>query len=133
MTPDFNAVRDVLLVYLDGIYNSDTQKLREALHPEARYVCAVEDDLINYSMEEYFPIVDKRPSPAGKGQARADRIESIRFAGPKTAFACLYCVVGEKHFTDFLTLIKTDGAWRIISKIFHYDLVSQSTAPESSA
>ncbi|MEQ9200292.1 MAG: nuclear transport factor 2 family protein [Rhodospirillales bacterium] len=32
------------------------------------------------------------------------------------------CSIGDRYFTDFLSLIKTDGEWRIISKVFHYDL-----------
>ena len=73
-------------------------------------------------MAEYFPIVDKRPSPASRGEARNDRIVSIEFGGPVTAFARVECSIGAKFFTDFLTLIRSDDEWRIISKVFHYDL-----------
>ncbi len=124
MTQDFEPVVLVLKTYFDGLYHSDTDRLRKVLHPQARYVCATDADLVNLSMDEYFPIVDKRPSPARAGQVRADVIESIDFAGPRTAFARVRCVVGERHFTDFLTLILTGGGWRIISKVFHYDRVA---------
>ncbi|MBA8905093.1 hypothetical protein HNQ95_000861 [Aminobacter ciceronei] len=49
---------------------------------------------------------------------------SIEFAGPVTAFAKLNCAIGRKHFTDFLTLVKLDGRWQIMSKVFHFDLQS---------
>ncbi len=130
MTSQFDAVVDVLQVYLDGLYHSDTRKLREAFHPCARYVCATSDALINLSMEEYFPIVDQRPSPASSNQPRVDEIVSIEFAGPKTASVTLRCVVGERHFTDFLTLIRVDGRWQIISKVFHYEVVEKSSDRE---
>ncbi len=133
MTTQFDAVVDVLQIYLDGLYHSDTQLLRNALHPGARYVCATADTLIDLSMEEYFPIVDERPSPAGNNQRRADEIVSIEFAGPKTAAATLRCVVGERHFTDFLTLVLVDGRWQVISKVFHYDVVEQAVDHEHSS
>jgi len=125
MTNQFSAIVDLLQVYLDGLYYSDTSKLRQALHPQARYVCATEDDLVNFSMEEYLPIVDKRPAPASRGEARHDRIVSIEFAGPKTAVARVTCTIGPKHFTDLLTLILVERKWQIISKVFHFDLLNQ--------
>lgn len=32
------------------------------------------------------------------------------------------CSIKPKHFNDLLTLIKVDGHWQIISKVFHYEL-----------
>ena len=125
MTNHFSAIVDLLQTYLDGLYYSDTSKLRQVLHPQARYICATEDDIVNLSMEEYFPIVDKRPAPASRGEARHDRIVSIEFAGPKTAVARVNCAIGPKHFTDLLTLILVEEKWQIISKVFHFDLLNQ--------
>ena len=73
-------------------------------------------------MDEYFPVVDKRPSPASRGEARTDRILSIEFAGPVTAIAKVNCSIAPRHFTDLLSLIYLDGRWQIIAKVFHYDL-----------
>jgi Putative lumazine-binding len=124
---DYTAVTAVLQTYFDGLYHSDTARLREAFHPQARYVSATEaetkdGELLHLSLEQYFPIVDARPAPADRGEARADRIVSIEFAGPVTAFARVECAIGPKFFTDLLTLVKVDGKWRIIAKVFHFDL-----------
>jgi len=123
MTSPHAEIVDVLRLYLDGLHYSDTTRLRRAFHPKAAYVCAVEEPLVHLSMDQYFPIVDKRPSPASRGEPRRDKIVSIELAGPVTAFARLECAIGPKHFIDLLTLIHVEGRWRIISKVFHYDLV----------
>jgi hypothetical protein len=115
-------VADVLSLYFDGLYHSDTTRLRRVFHPRAQYVCATEGTLAHLTMEEYFPIVDQRPSPASRGEERSDDIVSIEFAGPVTAFARVHCAVGPKCFTDLLTLIRIDGHWQIISKVFHFDV-----------
>ncbi len=115
-------VVETLSVYFDGLYHSDTKRLRQVFHPRAHYVCASEGTLTYRTMEEYFPIVDRRPSPASLGEARADSIGSIEFAGPVTALARVNCAIGAKYFTDFLTLIHVDGRWQIISKVFHFDI-----------
>lgn len=123
MTPDFDGVTKMLNDYFDGLYHSDTNILGRVFHPQARYVTATGDELIDLGMDEYLPIVAKREPPAARGEARQDRIQSIEFAGQKTAFARVNCAIGERFFTDFLTLIRTDEGWRIITKVFHYDIV----------
>jgi 4-oxalocrotonate tautomerase len=122
MSTQYEAVAKVLQTYFDGLYHSDTKRLGQVFHPKARYVCATEDKLVDLGMGEYFPVVDKRPSPASRSEPRADRIVSIEFAGPKTAFARVNCAIGPKRFTDLLSLILQDGRWQIISKNFHFDL-----------
>lgn len=117
----YAEVVSLLTDYFDGLYHSDTDTLSQVFHPEARYVCATETPLVHLGMADYFAIVDRRPAPASRGEARRDRIVSIEFAGPSTAFARVNCAIGERYFTDFLTLIRINGTWRIIAKVFHYD------------
>ena len=118
----FAAVAGVLGTYLDGLHHSDTARLRAVFHPAARYVTATDGTLLSLSMDEYLPVVDARPSPASKGEERRDRIVSIELAGPVTAFARVECRIAPRSFTDLLTLVDVDGGWRIVSKVFHYDL-----------
>lgn len=118
------AIEKVLQLYFDGLYHSDTARLGRVFHPKALYACATEGTLLHLGMQDYFPIVDKRPSPASRGEPRRDRIVSIEFAGPVTAFARVECAIGPKFFTDLLTLVHLDGRWQIIAKVFHFDLQS---------
>lgn len=125
MSSEYAAIIGQLQTYFDGLYHSDTGRLAKAFHPSARYVCATNDDLIDLGMDEYFPIVDARESPASRNEDRRDRVISIELAGPKTAFARVECAIANRHFIDLLTLIKADGTWRIIAKVFHYELVQE--------
>jgi hypothetical protein len=120
--PEFEAVAAVLQDYFDGLYHSDTQRLRRVFHPRALYACATDGTLLALCMDDYFPIVDQRASPASRGDARSDRIIAIEFAGPVTALARVGCSIRPKHFIDLLTLVKLEGRWQIIAKVFHYEL-----------
>jgi hypothetical protein len=111
----------VLEDYFDGLHHSDTRRLRRVFHPRAVYATASHGKPLVLSMEEYFPIVDVRPSPASKGEARADEIVSIAFTGPVTASATLRCSLRPRHFVDLLTLIHVDGRWQVIAKVFHWE------------
>jgi len=119
MSALFQEVVPVLNTYFDGLYFSDTGRLRQVFHPRAQYVCASDGSLLYRTMDEYFPVVDARPSPASRNEPRRDRIVSIAFAGPVTAIATVTCAIGARHFIDLLSLIKLDGRWQIISKVFH--------------
>ncbi len=121
--PDFAGVTAALNLYFDGLHHSDTGRLAQVFHPEASYCCATEGQLLHLTMAQYFPIVDQRPSPASRGQARQDRILSIEFAGPVTAFARVECAIAPRFFTDFLTLVQLEGRWQIVSKVFHFDVL----------
>jgi hypothetical protein len=118
----FSAVSAVLQTYFDGLYHSDTQRLRRVFHPQAVYACATGGEPLILRMDEYFPVVDARPAPASRGDARTDRILSIELVGPVTALAKVECSILPKHFTDLLTLIHVDGRWQIIAKVFHFEL-----------
>lgn len=122
MDTNFTAVAAVLGRYFDGLYDSDTVLLRSVFHPRAHYVSATDGTLVHLGMDEYFPIVDDRPSPASRNERRADRIVAIEFAGPVTAFARVECAIDARFFSDLLTLVFVDGRWQIISKVFHFDL-----------
>jgi hypothetical protein len=128
VSESIGAIAEVLGTYFDGLYHSDTEQLRAVFHPQARYVTATDDPLVVWSMEDYLPVVDARPSPASKGEDRQDRIVSIELAGPVTAVARVECRIAPKSFTDILTLIRVDDRWQIISKVFHFDL-QESACP----
>lgn len=121
MSSAFAEVIPVLNRYFEGLYRSDTAILRQVFHPAALYACASDGALLTLRMDEYFPIVDKRPSPASRGDPRTDRIVSIEFAGPVTAMARVQCSILPRHFIDLLTLVRVDGRWQVISKVFHHE------------
>lgn len=127
MSAEFSAITSMLQTYFDGLYYSDTRRLRSVFHPQAIYACATEGSLLKLSMDEYFPIVDKRVAPSSRNDPRADRILEIQLAGPVTAFARVECAIAPKSFVDFLTLIKLEGRWQIISKVFHFEISTTAT------
>jgi hypothetical protein len=120
---DAEAVNSLLMRYFEGLYRSDTALLASVFHPRALYASATSGELVALDMATYFPVVDARPSPASRSEARHDRILSVEFHGPVTALARLECRIAPRHFTDLLSLVKVEGRWSIIAKVFHYEVV----------
>lgn len=117
---EFADVVRVLELYFDGLYHADSKKLADVFHLDARYVNTVEGDYMNYSISEYFDIVDRRTPPASDRQVRTDRIVSIEYGGRRMAFAKVTMTMLGRDYLDFLTLTRDDDGWRIMSKVFSY-------------
>ncbi len=108
----------LLTDYFDGLYDCDVEKLTSVFHPQAIYATADETPLLFRTMEEYLPIVAARQSPASRQEPRRDHIDEIQLAGDNTALARVRCSIGDRDFVDFLSLVRTDGQWWIIAKVF---------------
>jgi putative lumazine-binding protein len=116
------TIERALQEYFDGLHHGDTDRLRQVFHPQAIYASASDEAFVRLTMEEYFPIVDARPSPASLSEPRRDRVVFIESVGPVTGVARVECSIGPKRFDDVLTLVRVDDRWQIIAKVFHYEL-----------
>jgi hypothetical protein len=125
MTNDELQIESLVADYLEALYQCDTGLLENVFHPQAIYATAVESKPLVLSMPEYLPIVAKRDPPARTSAPRIEEIILIDVVGPTTALVKLRCRFFQKDYLDLLTLIKVDGKWSIIAKVFHYDPVRQ--------
>lgn len=118
MRAAFQDICALLQDYFDALYFCDVETLERVFHPQAIYATADEAPLLYRTMTEYVPVVASRQSPASRNEARRDHIDAIDIAGDNTAVARVRCSIGSRDFVDFLTLVRTDGQWRIIAKVF---------------
>ena len=120
MRSDVAEVEKVLQTYFDGLYEGNTRKLGEAFHPASHlYSVGADGQAADFPRADWFKMVEGRKSAKDSGSERRDRIVSIDFSGPGTAFAKVECQIPPRYFTDYLTLLKVDGRWQVISKSFH--------------
>ena len=115
---DYAEILEVLEEYFEGLYRTDLAKLRNVFSPSARYATIANGSLLELSIDEYLPRVAARTSPAEEGAPHEYRVVSIRFAGERTAMAELECSLFGHDYTDFLSLLRIDGQWRIQAKVF---------------
>ena len=60
----------------------------------------------------------ERPAPRARDLARDDAVLLIDQSGPTTALAKVRCQIPPRYFTDYLSLLKTDGRWLVVQKVF---------------
>jgi hypothetical protein len=121
MQSDLEAVQNTLKTYLDGLYEGDTEKLAAAFHEDSHLYTSADSKLSDTPRAKWLDMVAGRASAKSQGLKRTDRIVSVDFSGPETAFVKLECSIPPRYFTDYLTLLKFSDGWRIVSKTFRTD------------
>ena len=118
---NIEEISNLLRDYFDGLYEGDIQKFSNVFHSSSHLYFSDGESVTDWPRSEYFEMISKRPSPSSQGLVRHDKILSINISGPATAFAIVQCAIPPRYFTDYLTLLKSDEGWQIISKTFHTD------------
>ncbi len=133
MDASYAEIVEVLQDYFDGFYASDVAKLKGVFHPNCHLLSATDGPLADDDMDAVYARVARRTPPAADNQKRLDRVLSIDKSGPEAALAKVQIAIGPKLFTDYLNLLRIDGRWQIISKIYSYVPIAVETAQSEAA
>ena len=128
MDSSYNEISNALQDYFDGFYDSDVATLKRIFHPNAHLYSAADGPLVDDDMDAVYARVEARTAPSSMGQPRMDKILSIDRSGPESALAKVQLAIGDRFYTDYLTMLKVDGGWRIISKTWTYVPLSEAKA-----
>jgi hypothetical protein len=118
---EHDAVRRVVVDYLEGMCWGDEAKLRRAFHPGALQVGHFAETY------EFFPLQDfidwlKAEETAPEGSPIVAELLSIEVTGT-VAVAKLTDSCFGTDFTDYLVMVKdrpdASGKWQIVTKAYH--------------
>lgn len=112
-TVEHDAVKQTLNYYLEGGTNNDFEVLKKAFHEDAS-MKYIRGEYKAVNAIEFFQGIMK-PGPP---QNRTTSIEYIDISGP-AAHARLRIDYPKFSFIDYMNLLKIDGEWKIVSKIFN--------------
>ena len=116
MAEEEAAVRATLEHYLQGHATGDGSHMRIAFHPEAKLFAVREGKFWQLTSEEY---ISRSPGkPAADEAERRRSIESVEVTG-NAAVAKVVLDYPAVRFTDYMSLLKIDGEWRIVNKTFY--------------
>jgi hypothetical protein len=112
---EFDAITQTLQHYIDGAKSGRGDDMKPAFHQDATIFGYAGPDLVAGPIQALFDWNDQN-GPATEIQAR---IASIEIFGT-IAVARLESDNWTGHrFTDIFTLLKLDGQWKIVNKVFH--------------
>ena len=128
MKKAYAEVVAALELFFDGFYEGDVEKLKRIFHPSCHLFSAAGGPLVDDDMETVYEHVETRLSPKSRKQPRYDRIISIDISAPESVHVKAQIAFGDRFFTDYLSLLKIDGQWWIVSKTFTYVLLEVATS-----
>ncbi len=118
-TDDVKSIEGVIQCYLDGLYESDADKIASAFHPTSALTSVTDNgELVITPRDAWLDNVRARQSPKQRGLPRHDQVLSIDLVSPTMAYVKLKCAIPPRFFTDQLSLLKIDGRWQIAQKVF---------------
>ena len=103
--------------YFDGMMYADEAKLRRAFHPKCLIVGHFRGRL-EYDPLDAFIDACKREGSIPSGTPYFAEIVSIDVTGDTAMIKVIDDYLGSR-FTDYLTMVKTEGRWLIVNKVFY--------------
>lgn len=100
--------------YLDGGTNNDFETLKKAFHETATMKFISDSGYKEVNALQFF----KKGMKAGPKQNRKTSILSVDVTGT-AATAKLKAEYDTFAFIDYMNLLKIDGEWKVVSKIFY--------------
>lgn len=112
---DKDLVRIPLDNYLKGHATGDPEYFRKAFHTEGNLIFIREGKYTTRSFADY--IAGASGKPAADEAKRKRWIESVHVVG-NAAMAVIILDHPTVKFTDYMSLLKIDGEWKIVNKSF---------------
>ncbi len=112
---EYDAIEKTIQPYIDGARSGRGEDMKPAFHKDATIFGYAGPDLFAGPIQQLFDWNDEN-GPATELKARIASIDLIDTVA--TVRLELDNWTGSR-FTDLFTLLKVDGEWKIMNKVFH--------------
>ena len=110
-----DVIAKVIQHYIDGARSGKGDDMKPAFHKDATIFGYAGADLFAGPIQQLFDWSDEN-GPAAELQAR---VASIDLVGTVAIVRLELTNLNGARYTDMFTLLKVDGEWKIMSKVFH--------------
>ena len=115
-TTEYDAIIAVAQKYVNGLRNGSSDEVAQAFHKDAVMYGFTNGELLGGPIDNLFNFINKN----GKAPDITTRLDVLAIT-PTTA---VVRVDMEKDaigadYNDYLTLIRIDGTWKVIAKVYH--------------
>jgi hypothetical protein len=115
-TSEYNAVIATVHQYVEGLRVGSAEGVAQAFHKDAVMYGFTNGELLGGPIKNLFDFVQKN----GSAPEITTRLDILAIT-PTTAVVRVDMendAIGA-DYNDYLTLIKIDGAWKVIAKVYH--------------
>lgn len=112
------AVRQAIEHYFRGHATGNGEHYKKVFHTEAKLFFIREGKFMQRTSAEYIAGAGTSDKPAAPDEAQRKRyIESLDITG-NAAMVKVILDYPNQRFTDYMSMLKIDGEWRIVNKTF---------------
>ena len=115
--PDAAAIEAVVQDYFTGMYEGDVERLRRIFHPRCWLFGENRSGSHEFHLSGFLDQIASEPIPKAEGEPFDMRLVSVERTG-SVAVAKVEVRYQGRRYTDYLTLHKAAGGWRIVGKLF---------------
>ncbi len=112
---EYDVIAKVVQHYIDGAKSGKGDDMKPAFHEDATIFGYAGADLFAGPIQRLFDWVDD----SGAATELQARIASIDVVGTVATVRLELDNWSGSHYTDMFTLLKVDGEWKIMNKVFH--------------
>ena len=110
------AIELVTRDYFQGYLNAEPETLLKAFHSGSRLFCTDQGNLETTEMAEWLQSLVERRKKGDRRQANVS-IDGIDISSD-AAVVKTTLILKTVRFTDYLSLLKLNGKWQIVNKIY---------------
>lgn len=110
-------IREIVNYYFLGTYHANIEQIKRAFHPAARITGIIDQQIFDWSLEDFIIRIANSPSAAEKKEEYNKKIVFIDQTN-EAAIVKADVAVGPYIFTDYITLLKINNSWIIRNKSF---------------
>ena len=111
---DEQDVRETVQHYLNGLKHNDVESLKRAFYPEAKLFFVKKDQLGQLTQDQWYKGFAASAGQEEKGDLQ---ITAVDITG-NAASVKVVEVYEKTKYTDYLSLLKFAGGWKIVNKIY---------------
>ena len=118
MSADEQGIRQAVQYYFDGSRNGDSATMGKAFDRSVAHMLFVrENKLQDVPIPEFLARIGRGRTADFKPDSNQRRVVSVDFAGT-SGIAKLETITPENVVVDYMALLKVDGRWWVVNKIF---------------
>ena len=118
MSEDEQGIRQAVQYYFDGGRNADSATMGKGFEQSVAHMIYVRDNKLNdVPIPDFLARIHNQRTPEFKPDSNQRRVVSVDFAGT-SGIAKLETITATNRVIDYMALLKVDGRWKIVNKIF---------------
>jgi hypothetical protein len=116
-----DGIQQAIDFYIEGLREGSVEALKQAFHPEATMCGHLGETLMVVPIQGLYDFVAANEAPAKTGEPFSAAVASVEVAGSAASARITERSYQGFDFTTFFHLLKIDGRWWIVGKVFNVD------------